>query len=47
MNGGFSVEILWSVKDEKKPTAEQSTIDNPSGNRPIFIMENIFCRNVL
>ena len=37
----FGVESLKSLKDQEKFTTE-----NPRRKRPIFVMENIFCRKV-
>ena len=38
--------VLKVFKRPRKPTAEKSTSENPRRKRPIFVMENIFCRKV-
>ena len=42
----FGVESVKVFKRSTKPTAEKSTTENPRRKRPIFVMENIFCRKV-
>ena len=38
--------VFKVFKRSRKPTAEKSTTENPRRKRPIFVMENIFCRKV-
>ena len=42
----FGVESLKSLKDQENLLLQKSTTENPRRKRPIFVMENIFCRKV-